>query len=111
MIVPPITLSSIFLEIGKLSPVIIDSSTLQLPSIILPSIGTISPVLTMSISLTFVSSIFISSTNPSTSLLAIVCCILDRSLMDEVVFLMELCSNKLPKSTKVIIVAQVSKNM
>ena len=78
MIVPPITLSSIFLEIGKLSPVTADSSTLQLPSIILPPIGTISPVLTMSISITFVSSIFISSTNPSTSLAIKVASLLDH---------------------------------
>jgi len=42
-IVPPVTLSPIVLSVGRLSPVIIDSSILDIPSTILPSAGILSP--------------------------------------------------------------------
>ena len=65
-IVPPITSEFISFETGKLSPVIIDSSTEQFPQTTLPSIGILSPLLTTKtsfflISLKSISTIFSST--------------------------------------------------
>jgi len=61
-IVHPNTLSPIIFSIGMLSPVSIDSSTLECHEIKTPSIGTFSPGLTMMISHFFTCSIGISTT-------------------------------------------------
>jgi hypothetical protein len=61
LIVAQNTSSSIFFQTGRLSPVNIDSSILDSPSIITPSKGTFSPAGTDIISHTFISSIFTSS--------------------------------------------------
>ena len=59
---------------------------------------------------TFMFSKFTSLIIPFTSTFALTSCIEDKSLIALVVFCTDLCSNTLPKSTKVIIVAVVSKN-
>ncbi len=46
ILVPPMTWSSFSLKMGLVSPVIIDSSTKVLPSIISPSLGILSPAYT-----------------------------------------------------------------
>ena len=46
LIDPPITIESSSFVIGKDSPLIIDSSTLEIPLITIPSLGIVSPGLT-----------------------------------------------------------------
>ena len=110
IIVPPIILSSIFLLTGKLSPVIIDSSIKQLPSIMIPSVGILSPLFTINVSLIEILSKSIFFILPLISILAVLAWISDKSPIAVVVFCTERCSRTLPSSTKVIIVAAVSKN-
>ncbi len=55
LMVPDVTLSPVFFSAGIGSPVIIDSSILEFPSIIFPSTGTFSPGFTLRISLIFTS--------------------------------------------------------
>ena len=69
-ILPPTTLSPIFLLTGKLSPVNIDSSTEVAPSTILPSTAIFSPGFTITISPTFKFSIRTSFSAPFSIILA-----------------------------------------
>jgi len=64
-IVPPITASFIFFSTGILSPVTMDSSTLEYPSITFPSTGILCPGLTTIISPTTNCSTGISRSRPS----------------------------------------------
>ena len=109
-IVPPIKSSSISFSTGMLSPVSMDSSTKAEPQTTFPSTGILSPIFTIKMSFTFISSKGTSSISPFTSLLAKPVFIAANSLIAVVVCFTDLCSNTFPKSTKVIIVAVVSKN-
>ena len=110
-VVPPITILLVFFAIGRLSPVSMDSSSVQSPQIIVPSVGIISPLLIIKMSPFIISSNFISTILSSNTFFAIVFLILDKSFNAVVVCLTDLCSKTLPNKTKVIIVALVSKNI
>ena len=109
-IVPPITSLFNSLFTGILSPVIILSSIVAFPLIITPSTAILSPVLIKIISPTIMSSNSTSTILLSLSTLAVVFCISESSFIDVVVFFTLLCSNRLPNNTRVIMVAEVSKN-
>ncbi len=64
LIVAPMTVSPGFFSTGMLSPVIIDSSMVEAPSITMPSTGTFSPGLTITISSANTSSILIAASCP-----------------------------------------------
>ena len=97
------------LSTGRLSPVIIDSSTILAPSRTMPSVGMLSPALTTKTSLTFSASMLTSSSLPSRSTKAFLGCKCSNFAIAKPVFAFALTSNSFPKSTKVITETEASK--
>ena len=108
-IVPPVTLSPFILSDGMGSPEIILSSMVAVPSVIIPSTGTLSPGFTISISSTSISSSGISSSIPFFILLATGGTRFSRDLTEELVLLCALSSSTCPSKTRVRITAAASK--
>ncbi|MPM24288.1 hypothetical protein SDC9_70769 [bioreactor metagenome] len=109
LIVAPTTESPIFLSTGRLSPVSIDSSIVELPSTITPSTGTFSPGLTRRTSPTTTSSIGISNSCSSRTTRAVFACNPISDLMAAEVWPLALASNSLPRIIRVISTAELSK--
>ena len=105
----PKTLSPIFLSIGMLSPVSIDSSIVVVPSTISPSTGSFSPGFTKITSPTLTSSIEIIFSTPSTIIVAFFGANPISFLIASDVFPLVLASKYFPKVIKVKIVAPDSK--
>ena len=87
-----------------------DSSILQSPQIIFPSMGTISPLFTIKVSPIFISSKFISIIFSSSNFFAVIFLISAKSFSAVVVCFTDRCSKTFPSKTNDIIVADVSKN-
>ncbi len=94
---------------GILSPVIMDSSTAEFPSTIIPSRGIFSPGLTTIISPTSTFSMGISASIPSLMTLAVFGCSPISFLMASEVLPLAMASKVLPSSIRVIITADASK--
>ena len=107
--VPPMTKSSGFFSTGRLSPVIMDSSTADTPVIITPSTGIFSPGLTTRISSLPTCSMGISRVCPFLTTRAVLACNPMSFLIASEVRPLALASRNLPKITNVIKKAAVSK--
>ena len=110
LIVAPITPSPTFFSTGIDSPVTIDSSSEDWPSITLPSVGIFSPGLIIIISPTFTCSISTSFSLPSNKIRAVFTSSFKSPLKASEVFPLARTSKYLPKSWKAIIKAATSKN-
>ena len=110
LMVAPITSSPGPFSAGTLSPVIIDSSTADLPSMTTASTGIFSPGLTRSSSPTLTCSTGTSASEPSGSILwAMVGWRSTSFLTAAEALLFVACSRNRPASTRVIMTAAVSK--
>ncbi|MNI13926.1 hypothetical protein D3C73_671730 [compost metagenome] len=96
--VAPMTSSPTCLLTGRLSPVIIDSSTEVSPSIITPSVGIFPPGLTIRISSTFTYSIATSCSVPFFTIVAVAGCISSSFLIVSAAFPLAKVSKYLPRS-------------
>ncbi len=108
MVAPMTSLPGSFLT-GILSPVIIDSSTADFPSLTIPSTGIFSPGLTRTTSPTKTSSTGISISFPSLTTRAVLGCKPISFLMASEVCPFALASNSLPRIMRTMIRAEVSK--
>ena len=95
---------------GRGSPLIIASSTLDMPSTTTPSIGIFCPGFTKRISPTCISSIGMVLSSPSTIIIASLACSFMRSLTASLVLYLALASNHLPRVMKNIMNTAASKN-
>ena len=109
LIVAPTTVSPTFFSTGILSPVIIDSSIADEPLVISPSTGTFSPGRTKIVSPLTTCSIGISSVWPSRMTRAVFAWSPMSFLIASDVLFFALASSHLPRITKVIRNAAVSK--
>ena len=91
------------------SPVIIDSSTVVSPSVIVPSTGILSPGFTFKISFNSILSIETSTSSPSTILVALLGANFSSSFTAEFVLLCARASNNCPINTSVKITVAASK--
>ncbi len=106
----PVTKSPLFFETGMLSPVNIDSSTLVLPSITIPSTGIFPPGLTITISPFLTFSIATAFSFPFSSTIKAVFGARPISFfIASPVLAFDLASRFLPNITSVIIIATDSK--
>ena len=109
LIVAPTTVFPSVFSTGKLSPVIIDSSTADVPLLITPSTGTFSPGRTRIVSPFTTWSMGISMVTPSRITRAVLACIPINFLMASDVLFLARASSHFPKITNVIRNAAVSK--
>ena len=109
LIVAPITRSPSPLSIGILSPVSILSSTAELPSIITPSTGILSPGRTITTSPTTTRSMGMSLSSPLRTTRAVFTCSPINFLIAAPVRSFARTSNSLPSLMRVIMTAEVSK--
>ena len=107
--VPELTLSFTCLSTGMGSPVIIDSSILLSPSMMLPSTGIFSPGFTRSKWPCSILSIAIVFSTPSTTKVAVEGTNFNNSFMAPLVWLWALASKSCPNKTKVNITVVASK--
>ena len=108
-IVPPIIFEPFDLRTGIDSPVIIDSSMLECPSIRIPSAGILFPGLIIMTSSKVSSEIFTSISLLSFRIVAVFGLRPINSLIEFLVFFLALLSNNLPRRIRVTITAAVSK--
>ena len=109
LIVAPITVSPAAFSTGILSPVIAASSTLVLPSKIIPSTGTRLPGFTKTMSSNMTASTGTSTSTPSRSTKAVLGTKSIIFLIDSEVFPLDLASKYLPSVINVKIIAADSK--
>ena len=110
LMVPPITLSPIFLSAGNDSPVIMDSSIDDSPIIITPSAAIFSPGFTITISSTTISSESTSSSLPFLITIAVFGLRAIRFFNDSVVVFSTLLSRDSPIVNIVKTEVEASKN-
>ena len=108
-IVPVLTLSPGCFGIGMLSPVSMDSSTYDFPSITTPSTGIASPGFIITTSPTFTDSTETSTSSPFRSKVAVLGARSISLLTASVVLLLETASKYFPTVIRVRIIAQDSK--
>ena len=109
LMVAPVTLSPIFLVTGMDSPVIMDSSTLEVPAVTMPSTGSFSPGRMAMISPTCTSSTSICSSLPSRITRAVFGCSPAKARIASPVPTRALASSNWPTSIRVITTPTASK--
>ena len=107
--VPPVTTSFSFLSTGRGSPVSMDSSTDDMPSIIIPSTGILSPGRITTISPSFTAEIGTCFSSSFSSMVAVLGTRPISFFMAPPVLPFVLASSSLPNLIRVIITADVSK--
>ena len=108
LIVAPMTSSPTILSTGKLSPVIMLSSTAECPSMITPSTGTFSPGRTRTTSPDTTSAMGISTSCPLRTTRAVLACSPINFLIASLVWPLARTSSNLPSTMRVMMAAAVS---
>jgi hypothetical protein len=109
LMVAPKTFEPACFSTGMLSPVSIDSSTEDRPSVTTPSTGTFSPGRTMTMSPTATSSTGTSTSRPSRTMRAVFALRPMRRLIAEALVLLAFASSQRPKRMSAMMITDASK--